>query len=193
MKQQAEARNIPEQRDFAVGRGLVVLHHAADGDGLAVGRDDDGIGGFDIDVGRAEIAVGPSGDDGRLIGHAGDLRRQDHFHHVVRRDERSDLQDDAHDLVGNGGMFIAKCVVVDTIDDWHILANLDGRLLIVASHDGRARQDFDLADFLNCANRGFEIIPGDCVQSCAGQRIDTGGRGNPLLCQAEQIRGADRA
>src|SRR5882724_6361640 len=96
LEERADERDVAQDWNLGVHRGLVVLHQAADDHGFAVRRDDDRAGGANVD-GRG---VETRRDLNRLRRERGNLGRNNHFHQAVRKDERGDLEDDANGLVG---------------------------------------------------------------------------------------------
>ncbi len=125
-------------------------------------------------------AVG-AGPDGLAEGgiNRGDLRGHDHLDHAVGGDVGSDIEDDAdlHPLDGGLG---AKSAQGNAGGDRNLVADLNGRHLIVAGQDGGAGKDLDLPHFLDGAQGGGEIVPGNGIKAGAGEGVDAGRGGGAL-------------
>src|SRR5258705_227270 len=197
-KEISEERNVAENRNFAVVAKSVVLHQAADHDGLAIGNDNDRVGHTRIDHWRER----PRGDRHPLaaIGETGTLGRNDHLDHLIVRDERSHSQDDSNALIRDRVDLVAERVEARAGYQRHFLAEADCRLLVVASQDRRTRKDFRLTGLRNRTQGRLKIAPEYLVNACAWryggkilhgypERIENGARGRTAkLGETERSR-----
>lgn len=147
-------------------------HEAADDDGLAVGGDDDGVGGAFVDGGRGD-AVG----DGLAVGvgDGGQLGGDDHFDEAVLGDEGRHFENHADVGVGDGADLIAEGIEADVGDEGDGFADGDGRGLVVARENRGARDDLGVAGLGDGAQGDLVILAEDLVEARAGGGDGIGG------------------
>ena len=142
-EEEAQARNVAEQRHLAPGLGHIVLDQAAkDDDLLVLGQN----GGGDLPLGgdhvrEARVADGRFDDVGDLLVHF-------HAHRGAVMDVGGDLQRQADVLALHGGEGVGGAVAGGgeaAGTKRHLLAHDDGRLLVVQGHDAGRRQQVGVA------------------------------------------------
>ena len=167
LEEVSQPRDVAEQGDLALGDGLLRLHQATDDDGLAVGHDHHGVSDARVDD-RREGILGdghPLGPVRKLRGLGGD----DHLDQAVLRNERRDAEDDADALVGDGVDLSVDRVEPRVADERDLLAEADGRRLVVAGEDGRPGEDLSVAGLRDGPERDLEIRAEQLVQAGAGR------------------------
>src|ERR1043166_8229276 len=123
-EQRAQSRDVAEDGNFAVRLRFGSLHQAADDHGLPIGNNHHGIGGALIDY-RGEGAGG----NGNPLGLVGQLRSfglDDHFHHAVGGDERSNAQNNSDTLIGHSIDLTVDRIKSSGRDERDRLAETDG-------------------------------------------------------------------
>ena len=149
--------NVAQERDFVDGFGFLILHEAADDDGLSVADGDAGLGLALVDDQHIHVGLNGDGGGGELGDGGGDIEDDQAVGVNVRRD----VEDDADLLVSDGVHDGAFGGNVRGGDDGDELADHDGGELIVGGEDGGAGEDIELAGGGQGADGDGEVGLGD--------------------------------